>query len=71
VEEFLDLSILVKQMALALGLAMVIGNVYAIVQHRRGVTPKDESGEFRPGRAYWLLSVGALISLWGAVSIFA
>jgi hypothetical protein len=71
VEEFLDLSILIKQMALALGLAMVIGNVYAIVQHRRGVTPKGESGEFRPGRAYWLLSVGALISLWGAVSIFA
>ena len=71
VEEFLDLSILIKQIALALGLAMVIGNVYAIIQHRRGITPKGETGEFRPGRAYWLLAVGSLIAIWGAVSIFA
>jgi hypothetical protein len=71
VEEFLDLSILIKQVALALGLAMVIGNIYAIIQHRRGVSPKGEAGDFRPGRAYWLLSVGVLITTWGAVSIFA
>lgn len=70
-EEILDLSILIKQIALALGLAMVIGNVYAITQHRRGIAPKGESGEFRPGRAYWLLAVGVLVAVWGAVSIFA
>jgi len=71
VEEILDLNILIKQIALALGLAMVIGNLYAIIQDRRGVTPKGETGEFRPGRAYWLLGVGTLIALWGAVSIFS
>ena len=71
VEEFLDLNSLIKQIALALGLAMVIGNGYAIIQQRRGVTPKGESGEFRPGRAYWLLSVGTLVAIWGAVSIVA
>lgn len=70
-EEILDLNILIKQVALALGLAMVIGNVYAIIQHRRGAKPEGETGEFRPGRAYWLLSVGIVISIWGAVSIFA
>lgn len=70
-EEFLDLNILIKQVALALGLAMVIGNAYAIIQNRRGVTPKGETGEFRPGRAYWLLGVGIFIAIWGAVSIFA
>ena len=69
-EEILDLNILIKQVALALGLAMVIGNVYAIIQHR-GAKPEGETGEFRPGRAYWLLSVGVVISIWGAVSILA
>jgi hypothetical protein len=71
VEEFLDLSILIKQVALALGLAMVLGNAYAIIQNRRGKSPKGETGEFRAGRAYWLLGVGVLIATWGALSIFA
>lgn len=70
-EEILDLSILIKQVALALGLAMVLGNAYAIIQHRRGKSPKGEEGEFRAGRAYWLLGVGILIATWGALSIFA
>ena len=69
-EEILDLTILIKQVALALGLAMVLGNAYAIIQHRRGKSPKGEEGDFRPGRAYWLLAVGVLIATWGAVSIF-
>jgi hypothetical protein len=70
VEQILDLTILIKQVALALGLAMVLGNAYAIIQHRRGKSPKGEEGDFRPGRAYWLLAVGVLIATWGAVSIF-
>jgi hypothetical protein len=70
-EELLDLSLLIKQIALALGLAMVIGNGYAIIQHKRGKTPKGESGEFRAGRAYWLLGVGLLIAVWGGVSLLS
>ena len=70
-EEILDLSILIKQVALALGLAMVLGNAYAIIQNRRGKSPKGEDGEFRAGRAYWLLGVGVLIATWGALSLFA
>jgi hypothetical protein len=71
VEEFLDLSVLVKQLALALGLAMVIGNVAALWKHRKGERPKGEEGNFRPGLAAWLIAVGTLISLWGGISLVA
>jgi len=69
VQQLLDLDLLVKQIALAFGAAMAIGNAYAIIQHRRGIAPKGERGEFRAVRAYWLLSVGLLISAWGAASL--
>lgn len=69
IEALLDLNLLIKQLALALGLAMVIGNGYAIYKNRKGEKPKDEEGEFRSGRAYWLLAVGVFIALWGGLSI--
>lgn len=69
VVEVLGLDSLLGQFVLALGLAMVLGNGYAIYQNRRGRKPKDERGEFRAGRAYWLLAVGLLITAWGAVSL--
>lgn len=68
-EQLLDLDLLMKQIALAFGAAMVIGNLFAIIQNRRGKAPKGESGEFRAGRAYWLLGVGLLIGTWGGVSL--
>ena len=68
--EVLGLDSLLGQFVLALGLAMVLGNGYAIYQNRRGRKPKDETGEFRAVRAYWLLAVGVLITIWGAVSLF-
>ena len=71
VEALLDLDLLIKQLALALGLAMVIGNGYAIYKNRKGEKPKDEEGDFRAGRAYWLLGVGVLIALWGGISLIA
>ena len=49
----------------------VIGNLYAIYKNRKGEKPKDEEGDFRPGRAYWLLGVGTLIALWGGISLIA
>ncbi len=68
-EQFIDLDLLVKQIALAFGAAMVLGNLYAIIQNKRGKAPKGETGEFRAVRAYWLLGVGTLISVWGAASL--
>lgn len=70
-ENLIDLGLLVKQIALAFGAAMAIGNLYAIVQHRRGNSPKGEQGEFQAVRAYWLLSVGILVAIWGGVSLLA
>ncbi len=67
--EILDLDRLLVLMVLAMGLAMVAGNVFAIWQHRRGNKPKDEEGEFRGVRAYWLLGVGLVMSIWGLVSL--
>ena len=71
VQQILNLDLLIKQLALALGLAMVIGNGYAIYKNRKGEKPKDEQGDFRPGRAYWLLGVGTLIALWGGISLLS
>jgi hypothetical protein len=69
VEQLIDLDLLVKQMALAFGAAMVLGNGYAIIQNKRGKSPKGETGEFRSVRAYWLFAVGILIAVWGAASL--
>lgn len=70
-DTILDLNLLIKQIALALGLAMVLGNGFAIIQHRRGKTPKGEEGSFRAGRAWWLLVVGTFIAIWGAASLLS
>jgi hypothetical protein len=67
--DVLGLDSLLAQMILAVGAAMVLGNGYAIIQHRRGNKPQGAEGAFRAGRAWWLLTVGALISLWGGISL--
>jgi len=69
--DILDLNSLFAQLVLALGAALVLGNGYAIVMARRGVKPKNIEGEFRPGRAWFLLAVGIVIGLWGAASLLA
>ena len=67
--EILDLDQLMVLMVLAIGLAMLTGNGFAIWQHRKGHRPKGEEGEFRPTRAYWLIAVGLIMTIWGAMSL--
>ena len=69
ITELLGLDDLLAQLILAVGAAMVIGNMLAIVQRYRGRHPKDTTGEFRAARAWWLLAVGMLITLWGVASL--
>ncbi len=69
ITELLGLDDLLAQLILAVGAAMVLGNGFAIFQHWRGRHPAQASGEFRSGRAWWLLSVGLLITLWGVASL--
>lgn len=67
--DVLGLDSLLAQMILAIGAAMVLGNGFAIYQHKRGRAPKGAEGSFRAGRAWWLLGVGAVISVWGVASL--
>ena len=67
--EIFDLDRLLVLMVLAMGLAMVLGNGYAIWQHHRGNKPKGEEGEFRRPRAYWLVGVGLVMTTWGLLSL--
>ncbi|MDX2344671.1 MAG: hypothetical protein QNL12_13590 [Acidimicrobiia bacterium] len=71
ITELLGLDDLLAQMILAVGAAMVLGNAFAIYQRKRGQHPKGETGEFRAGRVWWLLGVGALITVWGIASLVA
>ena len=68
VVDILGLDTLLAQFILAVGLAMLIGNAYAVWKNRKGERPEG-AGEFRPVRAYWLMAVGLVISVWGAASL--
>jgi hypothetical protein len=69
--DIFDFDSLFKQLVLALGAALVLGNGYAIYKHRRGEKPKGAIGEFRAARAWWLFGVGAVIGAWGLASLIA
>lgn len=69
--ELLGLDNLLSELVLVLGLAMLAGNGFALIQHRRGQRPVKAEGEMRRGRVIWLLSVGVLLTFWGAVSLWA
>jgi len=71
ITELLGLDDLLAQMILAVGAAMLLGNGFAIIQNARGKHPGGESGEFRAGRAWWLIAVGLLITVWGVASLIA
>lgn len=67
--EILGLDVLLAQIMLALGLAMVIGNGFAIWRNARGRPPAGGRGAYRPGRAWFLLATGALISAWATAGM--
>lgn len=69
--DFLGIDTLFAELILGLGLALVVGNGYAMYQHSQGKRPDVEEALFRPGRARWLLVVGVLMTVWGAASVFA
>jgi hypothetical protein len=69
--DIFDVDSLFAQMALALGGALVVGNAYALIMARRGVRPAKAQGDLRRGRAWFLMSVGAVIAAWGLASLLA
>jgi len=70
-DDIFGLESLFPEAVLAIGLAMVIGNGLAIFKNRRGERPRDVEGEFRPGRALFLGTIGVLLTVWGAASVFS
>ena len=67
--DILGLDSLLAQLMVAMGLAMVFGNGFAMWKHFRGEGPKGFRGVYRPGRARFLLVVGLVISVWGIVGL--
>jgi hypothetical protein len=71
--DFIGVDTLLAELTVALGLAVLIGNSLAFYKASRGERPEgiDESAEFRPRRALFLMAAGALIATWGLASIFS
>ncbi len=67
--DFLDINSLLAQLITAIGFALVLGNGLAIARARHGHMPWGVEGEFRPRRAWFLLSVGIVIGFWGLASL--
>lgn len=71
VGDLLDFENLLPELILALGLALLIGNGLAWWKHRRGEAPKDvPDAIYRPGRVRFLMVIGLLLTIWGAVTLF-
>lgn len=72
VSDILGLDTLFAEMILGIGVALVAGNGFALWKHRRGERPREVKAEapFRTGRVWFLMAVGALMTVWGIVSVF-
>jgi len=70
VGDIFDFESLLPQLILALGLALVVGNGLAWWKHRQGEAPKDvDDAQYRPGRVAFLSVIGALLTIWGTVTL--
>ena len=69
--EILGLDILVTQMILAIGLALLAGNAWATFRHLKGRPPPGQRGSFRPRRVGFLMVAGAMMVIWGLASMFS
>ena len=69
--EILGLDVLATQMILAIGLALVAGNSWAVIRQLKGRPPPGQRGAFRPRRAAFFISVGGLMVIWGLASLLS
>ena len=70
--DLFDIDTLFPELVLALGLALILGNGFAWWKHRHGDVPKGvPEAAYRKGRVRWMMVVGVILTVWGAVSLFA
>jgi hypothetical protein len=70
VADFLGIDDLLPELIIGLGLALLIGNGLAWWKNRQGAVPEGvEDAAYRPGRVRFLMVVGAIMTLWGVVSL--
>jgi hypothetical protein len=71
VVDILDFDNLLPELALGLGLALLLGNGFAWWKHHRGEAPSHvEQAEYRAGRVVFLSVVGLVMTIWAAVTLF-
>ena len=70
VDELFDFDNLLPELIIALGLALLVGNGMAWWKHRQGQTPDGvDHAIYRPGRVMFLVVVGGVLLVWGAVTL--
>ncbi len=69
--DILGLDTLFAELVLAVGLALLLGNGFALWKNRRGQRPAGAEGELRTGRVRFLMVVGTLMVVWGTASLLA
>jgi hypothetical protein len=70
VGDFLDFENLLPELIVGLGLALLVGNGLAWWRHRQGSTPQGiDDAQYRGGRVVFLLVIGLVMTVWGAVSL--
>jgi len=69
VSDILGLDNLVAEMTLGIGLALMVGNGWALWRNNRGAA-SPTGAPLRTGRVYFLLGVGILMAVAGLASLF-
>lgn len=67
--DILGIDSLFAELTVGIGLAMVGGNGWAMIQNVRGRHPDGEEGTYRPGRAWFFVVIGVVMVAWGALTL--